>query len=129
MRKWVCETRGTVKEAASSEVVFRRRTIARAEDRSWKRRSGDRMVFYTRIPSKRKPYNLDAGYIASLRSGKGRGGVVIYNAKKQGIDDADGKYAVVCQTHHSIVNATSLPKARGAMKFPESFCEGCRGDA
>lgn len=74
--------------------------------------------------SKRKPYNEDAGYIASLRSGHNKGWVVIYNAKEQGLDDADGKYAVVCQTHKTIVNTTSLPKAREIMKCPD-FCEKC----
>ena len=77
--------------------------------------------------SSRKPYNQDAGYIASKRSGLNRGWVVIYNASEAGLDDADGKYAVVCQTHGSIVNTTSLLKARSAMKCPDSFCDGCRG--
>lgn len=77
--------------------------------------------------SKRKPYNDREGYIASLRSGKNKGWVVIYNAKEAGLDDSDGKYAVVCETHSTIVNTTSLPKARQAMKYPD-FCEGCTGD-
>ena len=76
------------------------------------------------MPSKRKPHNEDAGYIASRRSGLNRGWVVIYYAKEQGLDDTDGKYAVVCQTHNSIVNTTSLPKARFAMKSVD-FCEKC----
>ena len=74
--------------------------------------------------STRKPYNQDEGYIASLRSGKDKGWVVIYNAKKAGIDNTDGKYAIVCQTHNTIVNTTSLPKARTAMKSVD-FCELC----
>ena len=80
------------------------------------------------IPSNRKPHNLDAGYIASLRSGKNKGWVVIYNAQEQGIDDSDGKYAIVCQTHKTILNTKNLPNARSAMKCPDGFCDGCRGD-
>jgi hypothetical protein len=74
--------------------------------------------------STRKPHNQDAGYIASLRSGAGRGWVVIYDAAAQGLDATEGRYAVVCQTHHTILNTTSLPKARAAMKACD-FCEAC----
>jgi len=74
----------------------------------------------------RKPHNQDAGYIASLRSGINKGWVVIYYAKEADFDDRDGKYAVVCQTHNTIVNTTSLPKARAAMKAVD-FCEECTG--
>ncbi|MFB5623344.1 MAG: hypothetical protein ACE5RP_00285 [Nitrosopumilus sp.] len=74
--------------------------------------------------SNRKPFNEDAGYIASKRSGASKGYVVIYDAKEAGIDDSDGKYVVVCQTHQRIVNTTSLPKAREAMKSVD-FCEEC----
>lgn len=76
--------------------------------------------------SVRKPYNTKEGYIASLRSGINKGWVVIYDAKKHGIDDTDGKYAVVCETHNTIVNTTSMPKARKIMKNPD-FCEQCQG--
>ena len=76
------------------------------------------------MKSIRKPYNNRAGYIASLRSGINRGWVVIYNAKEADLNDTDGKYAVVCQTHNTIINTTSLPKARSAMKSVD-FCEGC----
>lgn len=76
--------------------------------------------------SKRKPYNEDSGYIASKRSAKNRGWVVIYDAKEQGLDNASGRYAVVCQTHNRIVNTKNMPDARTAMKQPSSFCEDCR---
>ena len=76
------------------------------------------------LVSTRKPHNIDKGYIASLRSGINKGWVVIYNAKEQGLDDSDGKYAVVCQTHKTILNTTNLPKARSAMKSVD-FCEKC----
>ena len=73
----------------------------------------------------RKPYNKDLGYIASLRSGVSKGWVVIYNASEQGLDNSDGKYAIVCQTHNTIANSTSLPKARLIMKSVD-FCEECQ---
>ena len=76
----------------------------------------------------RKPYNTRAGYIASRRNAVNRGWVVIYNAKEAGIDDAGGKYAVVCEEHGTILNTSSVPKARPLLKYPE-FCEDCRRDA
>ena len=45
--------------------------------------------------SKRKPYNIKAGYIASLRSGINKGWVVIYDAEKASLDNKDGKYAAI----------------------------------
>lgn len=75
--------------------------------------------------SRRKPFNEKAGYIASLRSGKDKGWIVIYDAKEAGLSDADGKYAVSCETHNVIINTTSLPKARVPMKNPSLFCEEC----
>ena len=73
----------------------------------------------------RKPYNNKEGYIASLRSGYNKGWVVIYNAEKQGIDHSGGKYAVVCETHGTILNTTNLPLARQSLKDP-AFCEECQ---
>jgi hypothetical protein len=58
--------------------------------------------------SDRKPYNEDAGYIASLRSGWNRGWVVIYEAKEQGIDVGTNRYAVVCRTHSRIIGVSSM---------------------
>jgi hypothetical protein len=78
--------------------------------------------------SNRKPYNDCVGYIASRRNDVNRGWVVIYNAKEAGIDDAGGKYAVVCEEHGTILNTTSIPKARPLLKYPE-FCTDCRRDA
>lgn len=75
--------------------------------------------------SSRKPYNDRAGYVASLRSGKGGGWVVIYEAEAAGIDTGT-RYAVSCEQHGSVVGETSVPKARRAMKAPQNFCEECR---
>ncbi len=74
----------------------------------------------------RKQHNKDAGYVAERKnpyvSDKK---VVIYIAAEQGID-VDGKYAVVCDAHGTMVGETSLSKARFTMKSPDSFCDGCR---
>ena len=40
--------------------------------------------------------------------------------------DVEGKYAVVCDAHGTTSGATSVPKARLAMKDPALFCDGCR---
>lgn len=85
------------------------------------------------IKSIRKPYNDRAGYVASLRSGVvgsdgKRGWVVIYIGEEQGIPESDGgKYAVVCETHGTLVQTTNLPNARSAMKDPREWCECCDG--
>lgn len=75
--------------------------------------------------SNRKPFNDKAGYIASRHNEINNGWVVIYLAKKQGIDESGGKYAVVCELHNTIVNTTSLPKARPLLKYPD-FCTECK---
>ena len=69
-----------------------------------------------------KPHNADAGYIASRRNRLHRGWMVIYNAAEAQLDTYDGKYAVVCTRHSTILNTSSIPKARGFMKSAE-FCE------
>ena len=74
--------------------------------------------------SKRKPYNNYAGYIASRRNLLNNGWVVIYEAALQGLDIDSGRYAVVCETHNTILQTTSLPKARPLLKYPD-FCESC----
>jgi hypothetical protein len=71
----------------------------------------------------RKPYNQDAGYIASRHNLINNGWVVIYEAEKQGLD-VDGKYAVTCQLHHTMTGVTSISNARPLLKYPD-FCEEC----
>jgi hypothetical protein len=78
--------------------------------------------------SARKPYNDNAGYIASRHNEINNGWVVIYVAAEQGIDVGDNKYAVVCELHSTICGFTSVPKARPRLKFPD-FCEECMADA
>lgn len=75
--------------------------------------------------SKRKPHNENAGYIAERQYNGAH--IVIYNALDQGISLSSGqKYAIVCEKHHCVTGATSVPKAREVMKFPD-FCEECMG--
>lgn len=76
------------------------------------------------VTSIRKPCNDWAGYVASLRNRITGDYTVIVRAKEHGIDDAGGKYAVICNRHGSILNVSSIPKARPFMKEPE-FCEDC----
>jgi hypothetical protein len=77
--------------------------------------------------SNRKPYNDKAGYIASRKNDINQGWVVLYIAAEQGLDVTDGKYAIVCETHSTILNTSSIPKARPFLKYPE-FCELCMLD-
>lgn len=74
----------------------------------------------------RKQHSGDAGYIAERKNHViGGSKVVIYVAAEQGID-VDEKYAVVCDAHGSICEASSVPKARILMKAPDEFCHDCR---
>lgn len=74
-----------------------------------------------------KLHSREAGYIAERMNPHVPGKkVVIYRAAEQGLDDADGKYAVVCDAHGTIDNTTSIPNARSLMKAPETFCLDCR---
>jgi hypothetical protein len=76
--------------------------------------------------SKRKPHNHIRGYVCELRNRlTGIGYVVVYDRNKGFDCDADGRYVVVCETHFVMVSATSLPRARAAMKAVD-FCEECR---
>lgn len=78
----------------------------------------------TNYKSNRKPFNDKVGYVASRHNNWNGGWVVIYLAKEQGLDEMAGKYAVVCEMHSTILQTTSLPKARPLLKYPE-FCEQC----
>ena len=79
----------------------------------------------TEFQSKRKPHSHLAGYIAERRNPLSGDWNVIYYAAEADIDDTDGRYACVCEAHGTIVNCTSLPQARSAMKASD-FCEECR---
>ena len=75
----------------------------------------------------RKQHSGECGYIAERMNPHVPGTkVVIYRAADQGIDDADGKYAVVCDAHSTVDHTTSIPNARSLMKAPETFCLDCR---
>jgi hypothetical protein len=75
--------------------------------------------------SNRKRHSHEAGYIAERLNPCAPGAkVVIYRAAEQGIDVDGLPYAVVCDAHATICGASSIPKARVLMKWPE-FCEDC----
>ncbi len=73
----------------------------------------------------RKPHSGDAGYIAERIFRPNGSHIVIYLAEEQEID-VDGKYAVVCSKHATIVGASSLRDARVVMRAPDNFCDACR---
>lgn len=76
--------------------------------------------------AKRKQHNTEAGYVAERMNPHCPGTkVAIYRAAEQGLDDAGGPYAVVCDAHATIVNVHSVKAARTSMKAPENFCEAC----
>ena len=76
--------------------------------------------------SNRKQHNQEAGYVAERMNPHVKGcKVVIYVAEKQGMDVGE-KYAVVCDSHSTLVGDSSLKAARLSMKAPENFCDGCR---
>ena len=70
------------------------------------------------------PYKDCAGFVASRRSGKEKGYVVIYRTLEAGLDVEAGKYVVSCETHKTLVNVTTLASAKSAMSSPD-FCEAC----
>ena len=74
--------------------------------------------------SKRKPHNMDCGYVAERVYRPTGCHIVIYVAAEQGIDVGTDEYAVVCSKHATICGETSIPRARVLMKYPE-FCEAC----
>jgi len=72
----------------------------------------------------RKQHSTEPGYIAERRNPFTAGKVVIYVAAAQDLDVGE-KYAVVCDTHGTLVGEPSIPKARLSMKAPDNFCEPC----
>ena len=73
----------------------------------------------------RKLHNTEPGYVAERANPVAPGTkVVIYIAAEQGID-VDSKYAIVCDAHGTIGEATSVVKSRVLMKAPGEFCSEC----
>lgn len=87
-----------------------------------------------------KPGKHLAGYVTSLRSGPllpprkrtwsprpWRGWVVVYDASKNDLDEEDGRWVAVCETHGTVVSHSSLKDARSTMKSGSTeFCDECR---
>jgi hypothetical protein len=82
-------------------------------------------MFPVNSPSKRKPYNHLAGYVASRRNKVNGAYAVLYRAKEQGIDPSDGPWATVCELHNTICNHRTLALARGHLPLVE-WCEACQ---
>lgn len=49
---------------------------------------------------------------------------MIYKAVEADLDPSGGPWVTSCETHGVLVNTSSLPKARSAMKACD-FCEDC----
>jgi hypothetical protein len=64
--------------------------------------------------SLRKPYNDNAGYVASLKARIG-GHIVIYDARKMEID-SDHRWVVMHEPSSLHVSVSNLPLARDLMK-------------
>ena len=80
-------------------------------------------------PGTHKPHNRNTGYVCELRNRRiGIGHVVIYDRQKGFDCDADDRYVIVCETHHTMTSASAMPKARAIMKAVD-FCEECMGIA
>ncbi len=78
----------------------------------------------SRQPREENPYLDCAGYLGARRNLINHGWVVLYRAKDQQIDVGQDKYALVCETHHTILGLTNAQSARPLMRWPE-FCSEC----
>lgn len=74
--------------------------------------------------SRCKPHRDDAGYVTERIYRPTGARIVVYEAAAQGVD-VDGRYAVVCSMHHTMVGTTSVPRARAIM-LAADFCEECQ---
>ena len=76
--------------------------------------------------SKRKPFNENAGYVASRKNAVTGIHNVIYIAEAAGIDTGGVKYVTVCEAHGSQLSSANLPNARIDMKDASQWCAACR---
>lgn len=76
--------------------------------------------------SKRKPFNENAGYIASRKNPLTNIHNVIYNAEQAGVDTGGVKYVTVCEAHGNMISSSNLPNARIDMKDATGWCDDCR---
>lgn len=70
------------------------------------------------------PYADKAGFVRGQRSGANKGWVTLYVAAEQGMDVGTDKWAVVCETHGTIVGAATRARGVQFLQVPE-FCEAC----
>lgn len=52
--------------------------------------------------------------------------VVLYSARAQGLDESDGKYALSCEEHGSLLSIKSVGYGRSFAAISHEWCEGCR---
>lgn len=85
--------------------------------------------------SKRKPYNVDPGYVTSRRNTKvdhivgqkGPGWVVMYDRMETDPEyDGPPRWLLVCTTHGTKVRERMKADGRAATATPEEWCDGCR---
>ena len=76
-----------------------------------------------------------AGWVESRQNDINRGWVSIYIAADQGIDvgrdpvtNRVPRYAVVCETHGTILAVGSIAGTRAVLRCPD-FCDACMADA
>lgn len=65
-----------------------------------------------------------AGFVERRRFKPTGSWIVTYRAPEQGIDVCGQRYAVVCDSHSTLVGADTRSQARADMAWPE-FCEDC----
>lgn len=68
-------------------------------------------------------YREQAGYKHHRHYAPSQSDIVVYIAREQGMD-VDGRYAVVCTRHSTLVGVATLALAKQDAYFP-AFCEEC----
>jgi hypothetical protein len=69
----------------------------------------------------------NAGFRFTRRSAPGRGWVTVYNATEADLDANSGAWAVVCETHSTILGVDTRADAESVCRSGSvEFCEGCR---
>ena len=71
--------------------------------------------------------SLKAGLYRRQRSRVTGTTVGVYDARRAGLDDAGGAWAVVCEDHGEIVNVGTLRAAKACAPLAE-WCEMCHGE-
>ena len=79
-------------------------------------------------PIRRKPHMWWAGYQTERKHADLGTYAVVVDAREAGLDDAGGRWAIICTRHNTIFNTTSLKLARMFMRSgPPEWCDYCNG--